>query len=50
MKTTHTKGLFKWPDKIDVAWVVEDDITQKLGAPIMHNVRMGYMKFDGFEG
>ena len=47
VKITHNKGVFKWPDKPDIAWIMEKDIVKKLGTPITHNVRMGYIKFEG---
>ena len=48
LKTTHTHGVFKWPDTPDISWTKEKDILKKLGKPIMQNIRMGYMTFEGF--
>ena len=46
VKTTHTPGLFKWPDKPDIGWVTTDDIIKKLKPPKTENARMGYITFE----
>ena len=46
VKTTHRKGVYKWPDKPDRAWICDKDIVKKLKAPVTINVRMGYIEFE----
>ena len=47
VKNTHTPGVFKWPDTPDISWTKEKDIVKKLGKPLMHSIRMGYITFEG---
>ena len=46
VKTTHSEGVYKWPDNPDLAWICGRDIVKKLEPPIMSNLRMGYIQFD----